>query len=141
MLSVAAVCGWCPGGAGVNGADAEHLLDDRHDHADGVGDEERDFAGGLYEPSSWAGHGEEGRPAEGRAGSFATDPDDGLLDDLAGMIPIAIGLGEGAESRAPMGTCVVGGMVDFDVVDVDCDSRDVQSAGRRRCVAEEVDAE
>ena len=30
---------------------------------------------------------------------------------VAGMIPIAIGLGEGAESRAPMGTCVVGGMV------------------------------
>ena len=30
---------------------------------------------------------------------------------IAGMIPIAIGLGEGAESRAPMGTCVVGGMV------------------------------
>ena len=30
---------------------------------------------------------------------------------VAGMLPIAIGLGEGAESRAPMGTCVVGGMV------------------------------
>lgn len=30
---------------------------------------------------------------------------------VAGMIPIAIGLGEGAESRAPMGTCVVGGMI------------------------------
>ena len=30
---------------------------------------------------------------------------------IAGMIPIAIGLGEGAESRAPMGACVVGGMI------------------------------
>lgn len=30
---------------------------------------------------------------------------------IAGMIPIAIGLGEGSESRAPMGTCVVGGML------------------------------
>jgi len=30
---------------------------------------------------------------------------------VAGMIPIAIGLGQGAESRAPMGTCVVGGMM------------------------------
>jgi HAE1 family hydrophobic/amphiphilic exporter-1 len=30
---------------------------------------------------------------------------------MAGMLPIAIGLGEGAESRAPMGTCVVGGML------------------------------
>jgi hypothetical protein len=30
---------------------------------------------------------------------------------IAGMLPIAIGLGEGAESRAPMGTCVVGGML------------------------------
>jgi HAE1 family hydrophobic/amphiphilic exporter-1 len=30
---------------------------------------------------------------------------------VAGMIPIAIGLGQGAESRSPMGTCVVGGMI------------------------------
>ena len=29
---------------------------------------------------------------------------------IAGMLPIAIGLGAGAETRAPMGTCVVGGM-------------------------------
>ena len=30
---------------------------------------------------------------------------------IAGMIPITMGLGEGAETRAPMGTCVVGGML------------------------------
>ncbi len=30
---------------------------------------------------------------------------------IAGMTPIVLGLGDGAESRAPMGTCVVGGMV------------------------------
>lgn len=30
---------------------------------------------------------------------------------IAGMIPITLGLGEGAETRAPMGACVVGGMV------------------------------
>lgn len=30
---------------------------------------------------------------------------------IAGMIPITLGLGEGAETRAPMGTCVVGGML------------------------------
>ncbi len=30
---------------------------------------------------------------------------------IAGMIPVAIGFGEGAESRAPMGTCIVGGMI------------------------------
>ncbi len=30
---------------------------------------------------------------------------------IAGMLPIAIGLGAGAETRAPMGTCVVGGMI------------------------------
>lgn len=30
---------------------------------------------------------------------------------VAGMIPVAIGLGSGAESRAPMGTAIVGGMV------------------------------
>jgi hydrophobic/amphiphilic exporter-1 (mainly G- bacteria), HAE1 family len=33
------------------------------------------------------------------------------LSTIAGMIPVAIGLGEGAESRAPMGACVVGGMM------------------------------
>jgi HAE1 family hydrophobic/amphiphilic exporter-1 len=33
------------------------------------------------------------------------------LSTVAGMIPIAIGLGEGSETRAPMGTCVVGGML------------------------------
>jgi len=30
---------------------------------------------------------------------------------IAGMIPVAIGLGSGAEQRAPMGTCIVGGML------------------------------
>lgn len=30
---------------------------------------------------------------------------------IAGMIPITLGLGEGAETRAPMGACVVGGML------------------------------
>ncbi|MCO6045226.1 efflux RND transporter permease subunit [Aeoliella sp. ICT_H6.2] len=33
------------------------------------------------------------------------------MSTIAGMIPIAIGLGEGAETRAPMGACVVGGMI------------------------------
>ncbi|TWT32500.1 Multidrug resistance protein MdtC [Posidoniimonas corsicana] len=33
------------------------------------------------------------------------------LSTIAGMTPIALGLGDGAESRAPMGACVVGGMV------------------------------
>lgn len=30
---------------------------------------------------------------------------------IAGMLPIAIGVGEGAETRAPMGTAIVGGMI------------------------------
>ncbi len=30
---------------------------------------------------------------------------------IAGMIPITLGFGDGAESRAPMGACVVGGML------------------------------
>ena len=30
---------------------------------------------------------------------------------IAGMFPIALGLGAGAETRAPMGTCVIGGLV------------------------------
>jgi HAE1 family hydrophobic/amphiphilic exporter-1 len=33
------------------------------------------------------------------------------MSTIAGMIPVAIGLGSGAETRAPMGTCIVGGMV------------------------------
>ena len=33
------------------------------------------------------------------------------LSTIAGMTPVAIGLGEGAESRAPMGTAIVGGMI------------------------------
>ena len=32
------------------------------------------------------------------------------LSTMAGMIPVAIGLGQGAETRAPMGTAIVGGM-------------------------------
>jgi HAE1 family hydrophobic/amphiphilic exporter-1 len=32
------------------------------------------------------------------------------LSTMAGMTPVAIGLGEGAETRAPMGTAIVGGM-------------------------------
>jgi HAE1 family hydrophobic/amphiphilic exporter-1 len=30
---------------------------------------------------------------------------------IAGMTPLVLGLGAGAETRAPMGTCVVGGML------------------------------
>jgi HAE1 family hydrophobic/amphiphilic exporter-1 len=30
---------------------------------------------------------------------------------IAGMIPVAIGLGSGAETRAPMGTVIVGGLI------------------------------
>ena len=33
------------------------------------------------------------------------------LSTIAGMIPVAIGLGAGAESRAPMGTAIVGGLL------------------------------
>ena len=33
------------------------------------------------------------------------------MSTIAGMIPVAIGFGAGAETRAPMGTCIVGGMV------------------------------
>lgn len=33
------------------------------------------------------------------------------LSTIAGMLPVAAGLGAGAESRAPMGACVVGGMI------------------------------
>ncbi|MBN1911611.1 MAG: efflux RND transporter permease subunit [Pirellulales bacterium] len=33
------------------------------------------------------------------------------LSTIAGMVPVAIGLGSGAETRAPMGTAIVGGLV------------------------------
>ncbi len=33
------------------------------------------------------------------------------MSTIAGMIPVVIGLGSGAETRAPMGTCIVGGMI------------------------------
>ena len=33
------------------------------------------------------------------------------LSTIAGMIPIAIGLGAGSETRQPMGACVIGGML------------------------------
>ena len=33
------------------------------------------------------------------------------LSTIAGMSPLVLGLGSGAETRAPMGTCVVGGLV------------------------------
>ncbi len=33
------------------------------------------------------------------------------ISTIAGMLPVALGLGDGAESRAPMGACVVGGMI------------------------------
>lgn len=33
------------------------------------------------------------------------------LSTIAGMVPVAAGLGAGSESRAPMGACVVGGML------------------------------
>ncbi len=33
------------------------------------------------------------------------------LSTIAGMVPVVVGLGAGSESRAPMGACVVGGML------------------------------
>ena len=33
------------------------------------------------------------------------------MSTIAGMLPVAMGLGEGSASRAPMGACVVGGMI------------------------------
>ncbi len=33
------------------------------------------------------------------------------LSTIAGMVPVAIGLGSGAETRAPMGTAIVGGLI------------------------------
>lgn len=38
------------------------------------------------------------------------------LSTIAGIIPIAIGMGAGAESRRPMGVCVIGGMISSTVL-------------------------
>ena len=51
---------------------------------------------------------------------------------IAGMIPVAIGLGSGAETRAPMGTAIVGGMLTSTVLTLVVDPGHVQPDGRRR---------
>ena len=84
---------------------------DRRDHVHGRGDREQHPGGQLREGASW------------RAGSGAVDAalDAGftrfrpvLMTALAmiiGMVPMALGLGEGGEQNAPLGRAVIGGLV------------------------------
>ncbi len=80
---------------------AQHVLGHRRDHADGPGDQERHPAGGLCDPCP-RGHGRcrrparrrpgpPCRPAAGRQGAAAADPDDhaghGLRHAAAGLGP------------------------------------------------------
>jgi hydrophobic/amphiphilic exporter-1 (mainly G- bacteria), HAE1 family len=89
---------------------AEHLLADRHDHADGAGHQERHPAGRLHQPAAPSGDGATRGPAARRPGAVAADPDDRLLDHGRDD-PVAIGWGAGAETRAPMATSIIGGML------------------------------
>ncbi len=105
-LSIVGALGFAAG----DRAHAEHLLHDRHDHADGAGHQERHPAGRLHEPAATRGMGK--NEALLTAGPVRLRP---ILmtafSTIAGMLPVAIGLGSGAETRAPMGTAIVGGML------------------------------
>jgi HAE1 family hydrophobic/amphiphilic exporter-1 len=89
---------------------AQHHEHDRHHHADGPGDEERDPARGLREPG--AREGARPRGALVDAGELRLRPI--IMTTLAmifGMLPTALALGAGAEFRAPMAHAVIGGLI------------------------------
>ena len=100
-------------GAGAAGLrlDAEHVLDHRHRHADGAGDEERDPADRLRDPLA-PGTAWNARAALLHAAQVRLRPI--LMTTLAmifGMLPLALALTEGSEQRAPMGQAVIGGVI------------------------------
>ena len=61
---------------------AQHLLDHRHHHADGAGDQERDPAGGLHQPGHPRGQVAARRDPRRGPGAPAPDPHDDDGDDL-----------------------------------------------------------
>jgi hypothetical protein len=94
----------------VAGHHAEHLQRHRLHHADGTGDQERHPAGRLLQSGARRGAGVEEALLE--AGSIRLRPI--LMTTLAmifGMMPLALGLGEGASQRAPMAHAVIGGLI------------------------------
>ena len=91
--------------------DAQHLLDDRLHHADGPGHQERDPAGRLRQPGARA-RAQTAHEAMLEAGQVRLRPI--LMTTAAmifGMLPLALGIGEGGETRAPMAHAVIGGLV------------------------------
>ena len=90
--------------------DAQHLLDDRHRLPDGPRDQERDPAGRLCQPRT--ARRLDRHAALLAAGQVRLRPI--LMTTAAmifGMLPLAIGLGEGAEQQAPMGRAIIGGVI------------------------------
>ena len=94
----------------VDRRDAQCVLDDRCDHADGPGDQERDPARGLRQPT--ARRRQRARTALIDAGVTRLRPI--LMTTAAmvfGMLPVALAFSEGGEVRAPMAICVIGGLL------------------------------
>ena len=94
----------------LTGHDAQHLLDDRLHHADGARDQERDPARRLHQPGARRGGASLADRSE--AGQVRLRPI--LMTTMAmifGMLPIALGVGEGGETQAPMGRAVIGGII------------------------------
>ena len=98
-------------GAARDGLHAQHHEHDRRDPADGHRGEERDPADRLRE----VGGGERAWPRREaliEAGRVRLRPI--LMTTfalIAGMIPVALGAGEGADFRAPLGRAVIGGVI------------------------------
>ena len=89
----------------------QHHVADRHHHADGAGDQERHPAGRLHQGRA-AARGIERSEALIKAGRIRLRPI--MMTTLAmilGMTPVALGLGSGAELRAPMADAVIGGLI------------------------------
>jgi len=99
---------------------AQHVLDHRFHHADGPCHEERNPARRLREPGT-ARH-----PARRDGQRHPMTRTDALLEAarvrlrpilmttlamIFGMLPLALGLGEGGEQRGPLGQTVIGGVI------------------------------
>ncbi len=109
----------------------EHLLDDRHDHVDGAGDQERHSAGRLHQPVALARDVQGRRAAGRRTGPAAPDPDDRLFHHCR-HAPGGHRPGLGSRNTSPHGHRHRRRHDHVHRVDVDRRSRHVQRDGRHR---------
>ena len=88
----------------------------RHHHAGGHRRQQRHPAGGLrqHAPAARQPAAARGRGAR-RPHSAASDSDDVDRDD-AGLVPMALGLGDGGELQAPLARVVIGGLLASTIV-------------------------